>query len=81
MRGLFCVALLLFPCVLSAEIASTKYAGDAANITTGTLDTERLSVGTDSGTVAAGDDVRFETISVGNPDVDPGDGRALIWIE
>ena len=71
----------LMPGLANADIASTNFAKNAENITAGTLKTERLLVGSETGTVAAGNDVRFETISVGKPNVSTGENRAVIWIE
>ncbi len=85
MRFVCFVFVLFLPMVAVADIASVDYTKayvqNANNITKGTLSTERLSVGSDDNTVAAGDDVRFETISVGEPDVSAPDNRAVIWIE
>ncbi len=67
--------------VAVADIASVAYAQDASKISKGTLSTERLSLGDTSGTVAAGDDARFDTIAVGEPDVNISDSRAAIWGE
>ena len=54
---------------------------NAENITSGKLNTERLSVGTTTGTVAAGDDARFYGIPTAKPAVTvPGD-MALVWFE
>lgn len=52
---------------------------NADNITSGTLDTARLSVGTAANTVAAGNDGRFDTIPTTAPAGTPETGRAFIW--
>lgn len=52
---------------------------NADNITSGTLDTARLSVGTAENTVAAGNDGRFDTIPTTAPAGTPQAGRAFIW--
>ncbi len=52
---------------------------DATNITTGTMDVARLPVGTTSTTVAAGDDVRFDTLSTTTPTGTPPTGRVFVW--
>jgi len=54
---------------------------NAANITDGTLDAQRLPVGTDAGTVAAGDDARFGAIPTSRPDNAPPAGMVYIWAE
>ncbi len=54
---------------------------NASNITSGTLATARLSVGTTSGTVAAGDDVRFNSVSTTQPSGTPPSGQVWIWFE
>ncbi|MBQ8294364.1 MAG: hypothetical protein IJX89_03195 [Alphaproteobacteria bacterium] len=71
----------LYPCIATAEIASTKYASDATNISSGTVDVNRLPIGTTEKTVAAGDDVRFDSIPTSQPTASPDETRALIWIE
>ena len=77
----FAVLSFIVPGLGMADIASTTYASNANNITEGTLSTQRLPVGDAVNTVAPGDDTRFETVSIGQPDVDVPDNRALIWIE
>ncbi|MBQ3039040.1 MAG: hypothetical protein IJD41_00595 [Alphaproteobacteria bacterium] len=77
----FILILLVVPGISIADIASTTYASSADNITHGTLSVEHLPVGTGDDTVAAGNDARFETIAIGEPDASVPDGRALIWIE
>jgi len=54
---------------------------NAANITSGTLSTSRLSVGTVSGTVAAGNDARFNAVSTTQPAGTPPTGMVWIWFE
>ena len=54
---------------------------NAENITSGKLNTERLSVGTTTGTVAAGDDVRFNAISTSRPSGTPPTGMVWVWFE
>ena len=54
---------------------------NAANISSGTLDVGRLPVGTTSTTVAAGDDVRFNTVSTTQPSGTPPSGTVFIWFE
>lgn len=54
---------------------------NADNITSGTLATERLNVGTSAGTVAAGDDARFYTISTTQPTGTPPDGSVFVWFD
>lgn len=54
---------------------------NASNITSGTLATARLSVGTTSGTVAAGNDVRFNSVTTTQPSGTPPTGRVWIWFE
>lgn len=54
---------------------------DADNITSGTLATERLKVGTTAGTVAAGDDARFYTIPTTQPTGNPPAGSVFVWFD
>jgi len=54
---------------------------NAANISSGTLNVGRLPVGTTSTTVAAGDDVRFNTVSTTQPSGTPPSGTVFIWFE
>ncbi|MEE1111223.1 MAG: hypothetical protein UIH99_03345 [Alphaproteobacteria bacterium] len=79
---MFCVA------ATAAEVSSVKYVDDnfnrttdAANLLTGTVDINRLPVGTSSTTVASGSDNRFDTVSVGQPSTTAPSGRTLIWVE
>lgn len=78
---LFGVLTFIVSGVAMADIASTTYASSADNITHGTLSAEHLPIGDVADTVASGDDVRFETVSIGRPDTDAPSDRALIWIE
>jgi len=52
---------------------------NASNITSGTMDVARLPVGTTSTTVAAGDDVRFDTVSTTQPSGTPPSGTVFMW--
>ena len=54
---------------------------NASNLTSGTVAVARLPVGTSSGTVAAGNDDRFDTIPTTAPLGQLPQGRAFIWIE
>lgn len=54
---------------------------DASNLTSGTVDVQRLPVGTDAGTVAAGDDFRFSAIPTNAPSAPPPAGYVYIWFE
>ena len=81
MRKLFLMIILMIPFCAVAGLPSVGYVEDAAHIKKGKLDTARLNVGTVTDTVAAGDDTRFETISIGKPNITSSDGRALIWVE
>ena len=54
---------------------------NAANITSGTLSTSRLSVGTVSGTVAAGNDARFYGVPRGQPTGEAPAGMVWMWFE
>ena len=81
MRKVCLMILLMLPFCAVAGLPSVEYVEDAGHIKKGTLDTARLNVGTAANSVAAGNDTRFETISVGKPDMMVPDGRALIWVE
>lgn len=52
---------------------------NAANISSGTMNVARLPVGTTSGTVAAGDDARFNTVSTTQPSGTPPTGTVFMW--
>lgn len=54
---------------------------NASNITSGTLSTDRLPVGTTSGTVASGDDARFFGVPRGRPTGDAPEGMVWMWFE
>ena len=77
--GFFC---LLCGGAFAAQpaVPTTSYVNDAGNLTTGTVAIERLPVGSGAGTVASGADVRFDTVSIGQPG-EGSTGRALVWIE
>lgn len=76
----FVLALVNVP-TARAEVASLAFASNADNLTSGTVDTARLPVGSAENTVAAGDDVRFDTIAYGRPTGDVDSSRVLIWVE
>lgn len=52
---------------------------NATNITSGTLDVARLPVGATASTVAAGNDLRFDTVSTTQPSGTPPTGTVFIW--
>ena len=52
---------------------------DATNITSGTLNVARLPVGATASTVAAGNDLRFDTVSTTQPSGTPPTGTVFIW--
>lgn len=52
---------------------------NASNLTSGTVAYDRLPVGTATGTVASGDDVRFNTITTTKPSGTPPSGQVFIW--
>lgn len=52
---------------------------NASNLTSGTVAYDRLPVGTATGTVASGDDVRFNTIPTTKPSGTPPAGQVFIW--
>lgn len=54
---------------------------NADNITSGTLATERLNIGNSAGTVAAGDDSRFYTVSTTQPTGTPPEGSVFVWFD
>ena len=72
-----------------ADIALTGYskpastsavaATDTVNGAIGKLEKAILPVGTTSGTVAAGDDARFDTISTTQPSGTPPTGKVFVW--
>lgn len=52
---------------------------NADNLVSGTVNIARLPVGATEGTVAAGADTRFDTVSMTEPAGNPPDGRAYVW--
>lgn len=52
---------------------------NADNLVSGTVNIARLPVGATDGTVAAGADTRFDTVSMTEPAGNPPDGRAYVW--
>ena len=74
---------LVAPKYTLAAIASADFVRNANHITKGTIDVKHLPTGTSDSTVAIGDDVRFETVSVGKPSENTTipENRALIWVE
>ena len=52
---------------------------NASNLTSGTVAYGRLPVGTAASTVAAGNDVRFNTIPTTQPSGTPPSGQVFIW--
>lgn len=54
---------------------------NADNLTSGTVSFARLPVGTSENTVAAGDDVRFNTIATAQPNGTPPSGSVFVWFE
>lgn len=64
-----------------ADIASAAYASDADNLTAGTVDVQRLPVGNTATTVAAGNDVRFNSVPYGRPTDSVDSSRVLVWVE
>ena len=83
MKYIFAMFFCIFVCSAMAEtrLPTVSYATNADNLTTGTVDIKRLPVRENAGQVAAGDDRRFDTISVGKPDVVATEGRVVMWIE
>ncbi len=64
------------------SVPTVSYVSNASNLTKGTVNVERLPVGTDARSVAAGNDNRFDSVPLGKPEkVQPVEGRALMWIE
>lgn len=89
MRFLF-VGILCLVCngafavdgVSKHAVPTKAYVNNANNLTSGVISVERLPVGTEDGKVAAGNDVRFDTVRIGQPDeIKNIEGRALVWIE
>ena len=52
---------------------------DATNITSGTVNAARLPIGTTESTVAAGNDVRFNTVTTSQPSGTPPSGQVFMW--
>ncbi|MDW3024793.1 MAG: hypothetical protein R8N50_03875 [Alphaproteobacteria bacterium] len=52
---------------------------NADNLSSGTVSYERLPVGSKEQTVAAGNDVRFDTIPTVAPSGTPPEGQVFIW--
>lgn len=90
--------LVLSPAVSYSAIPSRSYVADADHLETGNVKTELLHVYNRADTVdkkieaadtvAAGNDVRFNTVQIGQPEAITADNvtgdttdRALIWIE
>ncbi len=63
----------------TVQVPSKSYVENASNLTAGTVNAERLPIGQTEKTVAAGDDSRFDSISLGRPG--ESTGRAQMWIE
>ena len=78
---LFIVALVFPASADVKQVASVDYASNASNLSTGTVSVSRLPVGTTSTTGAAGNDVRFDSLPIGRPDVSAGSSRVLVWVE
>ncbi len=64
-----------------ADIASADFASNADNLSSGTVDVARLPVGAATDTIAAGDDVRFDSIAYGRPTTTVDNTRVLVWVE
>lgn len=80
--GLFLFAVMLAPAAADvARLASTDYASNASNLNSGTVAVSRLPVGTTSTTVAAGNDVRFNSVPYGRPSETVDNTRVLVWVE
>ena len=92
------VITAVLPAVSYAAIPSTHYVANADHLDTGNVKTELLHVYNRADTVdkkieaadtvAAGNDVRFNTVQIGQPEAITADNvtgdtsnRALIWIE
>ena len=69
--------------VTSQDYVDTLFAEThkAENITSGQFATKHLYVGSEAHTVAAGDDNRFDTLSIGVPEKEAAQGRVLVWVE
>ena len=77
--SVLCGILLCVPAW--SDIASVDFASDANNLTSGTVSAQRLPVGTSAQTVAAGDDIRFDSIAYGRPSENVDSTRVLVWVE
>ena len=89
------VITAVLPAVSYAAIPSTNYVQDARHIKENQLDSKVIRIHNKSreeteetDTVAAGNDVRFDTVQIGQPEAITADNvtgdtsnRALIWIE
>ena len=64
-----------------AAVVSANYAQNASHLTSGTVNVARLPVGESTNTVAAGDDVRFDSIAYGRPTTTVDNTRVLVWVE
>ena len=63
-----------------AATASAVAATDTVNQAIGKLEKSILPVGTTSGTVAAGDDARFDSIATSQPSGTAPTGRVWVWV-
>lgn len=52
---------------------------NADNLLSGAVNIARLPVGSTEGTVAAGTDTRFDSVSITEPAGNPPDGRVYVW--
>lgn len=89
------VITAVLPAVSYAAIPSTSYVQDARHVTENQFNPARLPIYNKTeedtkptDTVAAGNDVRFDTIPIGQPEAITADNvtgdtsnRALIWID
>lgn len=80
MVGIFC--MFCFGAFAEPSVPTKSYVNNANNLTTGTVNIERLPVGEGADKVAAGNDKRFDSVPLSKPsEATVGEGRALIWIE
>lgn len=80
MVGIFC--MFCFGAFAEPSVPTKSYVNNASNLTTGTVNIERLPVGEGADKVAAGNDKRFDSIPLNRPsEATVSEGRALIWIE
>lgn len=78
--GFFC--LFCFGAIAQTGVPTVSYVSNASNLTKGTVSVERLPVGKDAQSVAAGNDNRFDSVPLGKPEnAQVAEGRALMWIE